>query len=76
MVNIQPPVRKDKSEFVERIVWTGREVWQYNPRKKEVTAWTKDGLGDYELFRESILQSGWGRFVGNQFGIRAGRDQT
>ncbi len=67
VVTIELPTRKDRSEFVERIVWTGREVWQYNPRRKEITVWTKDELGSYELFRQSIQNSGWGWFVGNQF---------
>ncbi|HEX4070437.1 MAG TPA: hypothetical protein VHX68_04690 [Planctomycetaceae bacterium] len=67
VVIIKEAGHKKGPNFVDRIVWTGQEVWQFNPRKKEVEVYTKDRLKDYEVFRAMILTSGWGRFVGNQF---------
>ena len=63
-VNIKEAGRKHEPDFVDRIVWTGREVWRYNPRKKEIDVYTKDALGDYEGFRAMMLTSGWAKFVG------------
>jgi hypothetical protein len=67
VLNIEPSVRKSESGFEARIFWTGRDVWQYNPRRKEIIIWTKDGLGEYAEFRRSIQESWWGRFMGNTF---------
>ena len=66
-VIIKEAGRKNGPDFVDRIVWTGHEVWDFNPRKKEVDVYTKEKLKDYEAFRAMMLISGWGRFVGNQF---------
>ena len=59
--------RKRPSEFDERLVWTGNEVWEYRVAKKEIKVWKKEDVGDYEMFRLWIRSSGWGRFMGNQF---------
>jgi hypothetical protein len=66
-VNIKESGRKNGPDFVDRIVWTGREVWHFNPRKKEVEVYTKEKLSEYEVFRAMMLTSGWAKFVGNQF---------
>ena len=50
-VSINEAGRNNGADFVDRIVWTGKDVWRYNPRKKEIDVFTKDGLGDYESFR-------------------------
>ena len=50
-----------------RIVWTGREVWEYRVPKKEITVWKGEDLRDHEVFRLWLRSTGWGRFAGNQF---------
>jgi hypothetical protein len=67
VLNLEQVVAKDKKELFERIVWTGREVWDYNPRKKEISVQLMDQLGEYEVFRAWLKQSGWGRWIGHRF---------
>jgi hypothetical protein len=66
-VNIKESGRKNGPDFVDRIVWTGQEVWRYNPRKKEIDVFADERLKDYEVFRAMMLTSGWAKLVGNQF---------
>jgi hypothetical protein len=66
-VNIKEVGHKIGPDFVDRIVWTGREVWRFNPRKKEIDVYTAEKLKDYADFRAMMLASGWAKFVGNQF---------
>ena len=68
-VNIEQTGRKRPSEFEARIVWTGREIWEYRAPKKEITVWKEKDLRDYEVFRIWMRSTGWGRFVGNQFDL-------
>ena len=49
-VIIKESGRKNGPELVDRIVWTGHEVWRYNPRKKEIDVFANEGLKDYEVF--------------------------
>jgi outer membrane lipoprotein-sorting protein len=69
VLNIDQVARKDKTEAFDRIVWTGREVWQYNPRKKEIEVSSKAEVAQYEIFRGWITASGWGRLAGNMFDV-------
>jgi hypothetical protein len=66
-VNIKESGRKNGPDFVDRIVWTGHQVWRFNPRKKEIDVFAAEALKDYEGFRAMMLASGWAKFVGNQF---------
>ena len=67
VLNIEQVVGKNQTVGVERVVWTGREVWQYNPRKKEIAVWLTDQIGEYEVFRDWLRQSWWNRWIGHQF---------
>jgi len=66
-ISIEQTGRKRTSEFDARIVWTGREVWEYRIPKKEITVWKGEDLRDHETFRLWLRSTGWGRFAGNQF---------
>ncbi len=57
-LNIEWVAGKDKTEFFDRVVWTGREVWQYRPHSKEIMVWPMDRIGEYEDFRDD-LQKYW-----------------
>jgi outer membrane lipoprotein-sorting protein len=58
---------KDESEYLQRIVWTGRDVWQYEGDHKEIRVWTTEDLVQYDNFRKGIQGSWRGRFMGNEF---------
>jgi outer membrane lipoprotein-sorting protein len=68
-LKIEATVRKGKPELFERIIWTGREVWRYNPRRKEIEVSSLDEIGHYEEFRQWIGESWWNRWLGNSFDL-------
>ena len=70
VLDIRQVVGKDKTEFRRRIVWTGREVWDYLAYKKEIEVHTLDQVRKHELFQEEVLKQSWGgRLMGNQFDL-------
>jgi hypothetical protein len=61
--------RNGSSKLFERIIWTGREVWQYDSCKKEISVMPMDEVDEHETFRGWIRQSWWNGFVGNSFDL-------
>jgi outer membrane lipoprotein-sorting protein len=69
VISIQAVENRGKITDVERVVWTTHDVWQYEPRKKEIVHWSMEQVADYEQFR-SVLTHYWaGRMAGNQFDL-------
>jgi hypothetical protein len=69
VLSIAHAARDDQSEFLERIVWTDKEVWDYLGYKKTIERWTKEQIGGYQEFRDSTREAWSGRFMGNQFDL-------
>ncbi len=68
-VNIDEILGPNKSQQRERLLWSGREVWEFMPYKKEVQLWPMEKIGEYEEFR-AMVQDYWaGRLTGNQFDL-------
>ncbi len=68
-VNIEAILSPNKTQQVQRLVWTGREVWDFMPYKKEIQVWPMDKIGEYEEFREMVQDYWAGRLTGNQFDL-------
>lgn len=69
VLGIEAVVNRGKQTELERIIWTGTDVWQYEPRKKEIVHWSMEQVGQYEGFRSIVTDSWAGRLTGNQFDL-------
>jgi hypothetical protein len=70
VVDVECVAGKDKADFRRRVVWTGREVWEYRTWKKEIRVHTVDQVRKDEVFQEEVLKQSWGgRLMGNQFDL-------
>jgi outer membrane lipoprotein-sorting protein len=61
--------RSNKTEEFERVIWTGKEIWQYLAPRKEIVVWDLRKAAEYEAFRESIKQSWARRLAGSRFDL-------
>jgi outer membrane lipoprotein-sorting protein len=68
-INIQAVESHGKMTVVERVIWTTHDVWQYEPRKKEILHWSMEQVSDYEGFRSMLTHHWAGRMTGNQFDL-------
>jgi hypothetical protein len=70
VLDVECVAGKDKAAFRRRVVWTGREVWEYLAYKKEIRVQTMDQVRRYALFQEEVLKKSWGgQLMGNQFDL-------
>jgi outer membrane lipoprotein-sorting protein len=69
VINIEEVMNHGKQTELERIVWTARDVWQYEAHKKEVLHWSLEQAADYEEFRSMLTHYWAGRMAGNQFDL-------
>jgi len=70
VLDIRQVVGKDKTESRRRVVWTGREVWDYLAYKKEIEVQTMDQVRKHDLFYEEMRKSlGSQLLMGNQFDL-------
>jgi outer membrane lipoprotein-sorting protein len=44
--------RKNKTEPIERFLWTGKELWLYHTYKKEIEVMRPDEVQEYAVFRD------------------------
>ena len=44
--------RQNKTEPIERLLWTGKELWFYHTYKKEIEVMQPDEVRDYAVFRD------------------------
>jgi outer membrane lipoprotein-sorting protein len=68
-IEIEAVVHQGKTTELERVVWTGHDVWQYVPRKKEVVHWSMEQIGEYQGFRSTLTDYWAGRRAGSQFDL-------
>jgi outer membrane lipoprotein-sorting protein len=61
--------RNNKTEEFERVVWTGKEIWMYQPHKKAIEVYKPDQMNDYGAFREDIKTSFAGRLIGSRMDL-------
>ncbi len=61
--------KKNKTVAVERVVWTGKEIWVFNPRRKSIEVWRPEQMDDYGAFREDIKTSFAGRVIGGRMDL-------
>jgi hypothetical protein len=68
-IKIQTVESRGKLSELARVIWTTRDVWQYEARKKEIVHWSMEQIGDYEAFRSMLTHYWAGRMAGNQFDL-------
>ena len=61
--------RKNKTVAIERVVWTGKEIWLFRPHSKSIEVWRPEQMDDYGEFREDIKTSFAGRVIGSRMDL-------
>jgi hypothetical protein len=69
VINIEAVANHGETTDLQRIVWTTRDVWQYEAYKKEILHWSLEQAADYEKFRSMLTHYWIGRMPGNQFDL-------
>jgi len=70
VLDIKGVAGKDIDRVLRRVVWTGRDVWDYLAWKKEIRVQTMDQIRKHEHFSEEVLKTSWGgQLLGNQFDL-------
>jgi hypothetical protein len=69
VLDISQLLDQEKPEHWVRVVWTGREVWQYHTYRKEVEVRSMERVASYEAFRAMAKDSWQGRWAANQLDL-------
>ena len=58
--------RSNRTEPFSRVVWTGKEIWEYRDISKEIVVWTSDDVRQYDEFRKMVKGSLPGRIFASR----------